>query len=332
GKGVKTSVNVESVVGYYLAKLTIGENNYDLVIDTGSALTWIGNKKKFVPSRSTRVTGTTFNCEFGAGYAEGNIVVETVTIGDKTFRQIIGVAKSSQSLPETDGMLGLGPTNLTLVITSKKDKAVPTIVDNLFTSQSYSFAFATTNEVKALNGRMTLGGVDSTLFKGSLTWIPKTKLFFGSYFYGVEASIYCGKKLIAKNSGGIMDSGTTLLLLHDDLFKSYMKEIPGASIETGESESAGLFKIREDMVHSIPPLYIHFGDFNAILTAEQQLFPSVGAAKIGGRKGYRYGIINTMKLQSVDEGAAFIIGMKFLEHYYTAYDGMNQRVGIATST
>ncbi|CAH7685169.1 aspartic peptidase A1 [Phakopsora pachyrhizi] len=341
GRAGGSSLNIENDVVTYLAKVTIGSNNqtFKLIVDTGSSNTWIGADQKFGLSNTTELTGSKFSVGYGSGAAQGAQIIETVNFGTKiSLRQSIGVATQTQGFSdEEDGILGLGPTSLTRGTLSTPSTEIPTVMETLFKenkipSQVLGISFAPSSANKSLNGRMTLGGVDSTLFKGPLTWVPRTLTRPAAFYWGVNTTMFCGRLVVSQNSAGIMDTGTTLILLSDAALKNYIDAIPGAILDSDPLTGTDLVMIAADQVATIPPFTIDFGNFKATLSAEQQLFPETISRQFGGKAGQRYSVISSLGPIQGLGGLDFIIGQKFLEHFYTAYDGTNNAVGLAPST
>ena len=80
--------------------------------------------------------------------------------------QSIGVASSAQGFQGVDGILGIGPVDLTEGTVSG-NAPVPTVTDNLFAqgtiaNDSIGIFYQPTTEEGALNGELTFGGVDSS--------------------------------------------------------------------------------------------------------------------------------------------------------------------------
>lgn len=62
-----------------------------------------------------------------------------------------------------------------------------------------------------------------TRFTGTITYVPITKTSPASKYWGVDQEIQYGSETIMNNSAGIVDTGTTLVLLPSDAFESYQK-------------------------------------------------------------------------------------------------------------
>ena len=80
--------------------------------------------------------------------------------------QSIGVASSAQGFQGVDGILGIGPVDLT-DSTLSTGQPIPTVTDNLFAqgtigNDSLGISYEPTTSDGAVNGELTFGGVDST--------------------------------------------------------------------------------------------------------------------------------------------------------------------------
>lgn len=96
------------------------------------------------------------------------VVTDTVTLGPGLViqNQSIGVASSAQGFQGVDGILGIGPVDLTSS-TLSTGELVPTVTDNLFSqgtisSDSIGISYEPTTADGSLNGELTFGGVDSS--------------------------------------------------------------------------------------------------------------------------------------------------------------------------
>ena len=95
-------------------------------------------------------------------------VTDTVTIapGLVIQNQSIGVASTAQGFDGVDGILGVGPADLTAGTVSNTD-SVPTVVDNLFAQGTISEAslgifYQPTTSSDTINGELNFGGIDQS--------------------------------------------------------------------------------------------------------------------------------------------------------------------------
>lgn len=98
------------------------------------------------------------------------IDTDTVTLSSTLViqNQSIGVASSAQGFQGVDGILGIGPVDLTTG-TLSTGQAVPTVTDNLFAqgtiaSDSIGISYEPTSAEGTINGELNFGGTDSTKY------------------------------------------------------------------------------------------------------------------------------------------------------------------------
>ncbi|KAH9808895.1 aspartic peptidase A1 [Melampsora americana] len=356
--GPGATVVVTNAVVSYLADIKVGSHgqSFKLIIDTGSSNTWVGSRTRLKSSHSTIPTGSTFSVSYGSGSAWGTEVLEKVSVSPSiSVNQSIGIASESFGFSDVDGILGVGPSRLTVGTQTEPKKQIPTIIDTLYHAKKIArpilgVFFAPSHNNTAQNGRLTFGGVQRSLFTGKMTWIPKTLTKPASSYYGVNLTITASRKSIMLNKAGIIDTGTTLVLLPDDAFKRYVAMIPNATILDD-----GLVMFPNSSIRHIPTLEFDFGGFKATLSANQQVLPIDQAHYYGASTRKRYSYVSAMGTPS-GTGLDFIMGQKvklvpshlvlltlcllihnddgsfhskFLENYYTAYDSQSGSVGIA---
>ena len=112
---------------------------------------------------------------YGSGSFSGTEYTDTVTLGSLTVtKQSIGVASRSTGFSPYDGILGIGPTDLTEGTVSGVS-SVPTFTDNLYSQgtipvDSVAVSFEPTTTSSVTNGELTFGGVDSSKYSGSILY------------------------------------------------------------------------------------------------------------------------------------------------------------------
>ncbi|KAG0276487.1 hypothetical protein BGZ96_003258 [Linnemannia gamsii] len=321
----------------YIASVGIGSppTNYNLIVDTGSSLTWIGANKAYVQTSTSQPTTNTFSLSESSISASGDMYTDQVTLasGLVVTVQSIGVASSSTGLKGVDGVLGLGPTDLTIgILSPDTTSSIPTVIDNLFAEGtitehdvSLSFEPITDSSGSQENGEATWGGTDSSKYTGSITFVPITATSPASNYWGIDASIGYGDTTILSTTAGIVDSGTTLLLLASDAFKKYQSVTGGVP-----DISTGLLTITSDQYASLQSLFFTIGGTRFEYTANAQIWPRSLNSAIGGTAGSIYLIVADNGANS-GSGRDFVLGQAFMERFYTVFDTANKRVGIATT-
>ena len=141
-------------------------------------------------------TGQPVSASYGAGYFDGmtynlkDIIIvmfmlmlgteftDTLTLGEGIVitKQSIGVASDSSQFSSVDGILGIGPVDLTLnTLLKEQTTTIPTVTDNLYhqgtiSENIVSISFEPATSPVVTNGELTFGGTDSTKHTGSIAY------------------------------------------------------------------------------------------------------------------------------------------------------------------
>ncbi|KAF8204086.1 aspartic protease [Pholiota molesta] len=320
----------------YVASIGVGSpaTTYSLLIDTGSSNTWVGAGTSYVKTSTSVQTSNKVSVTYGSGSFSGTEFTDTVTIasGLVITKQSIGVASTSSGFSGVDGILGIGPLDLTQgTLSPATTTTIPTVTDNLFsagaiTAHSIGISFEPTTVDETVNGEITWGGTDSSKFTGSITFIPITTTSPASEFWGINQSIrYGASTTILATTAGIVDTGTTLVLIATNAFTKY-KTATGGVLDN----NTGLLKITSTQFSNLQSLFFIAGGATFELTANAQLFPRSLNTDIGGTASSIYLIVNDLGSNS-GQGLDFINGYTFLERFYSVFDTANKQVGFATT-
>ncbi|RPD62286.1 acid protease [Lentinus tigrinus ALCF2SS1-6] len=300
----------------YTMSLGVGSpaTDYTLLIDTGSSNTWVGADRSYVKTSTSKSTGKSVNVEYGSGSFSGTEYTDTVTLSDGLViqKQSIGVASTAQGFDGVDGILGIGPVDLTEGTVS--DKApVPTVTDNLFAqgtieSDSIGIFYQPTTKQGAPNGELTFGGVDSSKTTGDVTFVPITSTSPASAYWGIDQDVTYGSSSTSLLSGsaGIVDTGTTLLLLATDAFQAYQRAT-GAKLD----QSTGLLSLTEAQFSKLQSLFFAIGGTTFELTPNAQIWPRALNSTIGGEEGKIYLVTADLDSES-GQGLDFISAYSLL--------------------
>ncbi|KAI1786212.1 acid protease [Ganoderma leucocontextum] len=327
-------VPVTNAVVTYTASVGVGTppTSYDLIIDTGSSNTWVGAGKAYVQTSSSVDTGDEVEVIYGSGLFFGEEYTDTVIIGDLVIKnQGVGVAEIAFGFDGVDGILGIGPVDLTEGTTSSGGE-IPTVLDTAFGAGSIDanligVSFEPTTQESVTNGELTFGGVDDSKFTGDIVYVPITSTSPASDYVGIDQSITYGSAgtTILASTAGITDTGTTLVLLASDALAAY-QTATGAVADN----NTGLLKITADQFASLESLFFHIGDTTYEFTPNAQIWPRALNTEIGGDADSIYLVTADLGSNS-GEGLDFIDGYTFLERFYYVYDVTNARVGFATT-
>jgi saccharopepsin len=147
--------------------------------------------------------------------------LDTVTLNSDLIikNQSIGVGAPgfNAGLPSSfDGILGLGPVDLTQGTVSNTNE-VPTVMDNLHAQGTISSevlgVFFSPASSSDSTGELTFGGYDASKIIGEVSYVPITSTYPSSRSWGIDQSIRYGGTVILSNTAGIVDTGTTLILI-----------------------------------------------------------------------------------------------------------------------
>nr|WPL92273.1 aspartic protease U42611 [Ganoderma boninense] len=331
------SVPADNQAVDYVINVEVGSPNaitYSLLVDTGSSNTWVGAGRSFVQSSSTRQTRDAVSVTYGSGSFSGTEFTDTVALGPglTISGQSIGVATTSQGFDGVDGIVGIGPVDLTVGTLSPDTRStIPTVTDNLFaqgiiTEDLVSVSFEPTSVPEIVNGELTFGGTDSSKFSGSINFVPLTQTSPASLFFGIDQSIRYGTSTnILSSTAGIVDTGTTLILIATDALTRYQRATGAVA-----DRATGLLRLTTAQFANLQSLFFTMGGVTFELTPNAQIWPRALNTAIGGNANSVYLIVGSIGTRS-GEGLDFINGMTFLERFYSVFDTANSRVGIANT-
>ncbi|KAJ6611442.1 acid protease [Mycena sp. CBHHK59/15] len=339
GSSVGQTIAVTDAAVTYTACVGVGQpaTNYNLLIDTGSSNTWIlgTSSKPYKPTSTSKDTRNKFEITYGLGSCSGTEYTDEVTLSPKLVikDQPIGVADQANQMDGLDGILGIGPVDLTLNTmtpdSSNKD-GILTVTDNLLkqkliSSECIGVSYVPTTSADAANGSLSFGGPDSSKYTGKLNYVPITKQAPASNYWGIEQSVSYGSDMIMNECAGIMDTGTTLVMIASDAFEEYRKQT-GATMD----QSLGLLTVTEEQYNNMQSMYFDIGGVKYEFTKNAQIFPRSMNASLGSPEDKICLIIADMGTLS-GQGLDFINGFAFLQRFYSVYDVSNSQVGIATT-
>ncbi|KAJ7636405.1 putative cathepsin E [Roridomyces roridus] len=317
----------------YIAQTKVGSQTFDLLVDTGSSNTWVGAHTKFVPGRTANSTGHAVKDSYGKGNFSGIEYIDAVSVGGIGVKQqSIGVAQFATGFPsELDGILGLGPVQLTNG-TVQGVSEVPTFIQNLLSEGviaqnilGISFAPLQGIAPESPNGVLTFGGVDANFFKGNITYTPRIPPF-----WGISAcSFKFGPNSLGPNStasySGFVDTGTTLILLPSPVFTAFLNLTKG-SVDPSTGFIA--FPANGKPTHDVSFVV---GGTTFTMTPEQYLLPETQYASWGitAQEAQASGGYALFGNAETAGAPGFVLGIGFLEFFYSVYDTENDRVGLA---
>lgn len=178
-------------------------------------------------STSAVLTGETWSISYGDGSsASGNVYTDVVNIGGTSVTgQAVELAETISSefqSDPSDGLLGLAFSSINTVTPDQQQtffaNAESALDSPLFTA----------NLKKGEPGSYNFGYIDSTEYTGAITY---TNVDNSQGFWGFTSSGYTvgSGTAVTESIPAIADTGTSLLLLPDDVVSAYYAQVSGSS-------------------------------------------------------------------------------------------------------
>ena len=139
------------------------------------------------------------------------------------------------------------------------------------------FAPTTTNQ--STNGEMTFGGINNNRTTRDVEFVPITSTSPAGKYWGIDQDVTYGTSntTILSSGSGIVDTGTTLLLLATDAFNNYVSAT-GATVDS----DTGLLYISPESYANVQSLFFQVGNTTFEFTRDAQTFPRALNTVIGG--------------------------------------------------
>src|SRR5690242_9800542 len=197
----------------------------------------IGQHAAFDASKSTtfkKTEGAQWKISYGDGSgAAGTVGTDTVTIGGvKVEGQTVELANQvSQSFVQdtnTDGLVGLAFSNLNTVNDGTKKTPQKTFFDNVM--GNLDMPVFTADLDPDGTGVYEFGKIDATKFEGEMAWIPvKAETGFWQF---ASTKFAVGDQMFENPQGSdaIADTGTSLLLVDQQVADAYYSKVQGAQL------------------------------------------------------------------------------------------------------
>ncbi|KAG0304835.1 hypothetical protein BGZ98_004958 [Dissophora globulifera] len=325
------SVPITDALVHGLVTINVGAGDYTLIVDSGSANTWVGAKKPYQPGPNSKDTGETVTVHYGSGNFSGKAFLDNVDLSSRLVvpGQNVGAAETSTGFSDVDGVLGLGPSDLSNGTTSGGG-VIPTVTDNLFTqgkinSDLVAISLEPSTHEGAVNGEISFGEVDASKYTGDINYTPITLTSPASTYWGLDASLKYGASgtVMLSLTAGIIDHTTSQLLLATDAFQKF-QEATGATPD----EATGLLTVPS--ADTLESLFFQVDEVRYEITPNALIWPRAFNSIIGGKAGSTYLVVGDHGSPS-GSGIDFVIGYSILRRFYTVLDTGNHRIGIATT-
>jgi len=310
----------------YLETVKIGTSpqTMNMDFDTGSSDLWVfstslsssesSGHTLFDPAKSSTFQdyqGGTFSIEYGDGSsASGTVGFDKVNIGGATAtRQAVEIATqvSGSFIQDTksDGLVGLAFSSINTVQPQQQNTFFENVRDQL-----KSFVF-TANLEDGSGGSYTFGEIDSSQYTGEIhyTDVDNSNGFW--QFTSDSYSIGGNTSKCTTCSPAIADTGTSLLLVDEDIVQAYYAKVTSAQV----SQTQGGYVY--DCSETLPNFAVAVGSYMASIDGSKLTY-----AQVGG--GQCFGGIQSNSGENIQ-----IYGDMFLKNFLAVFDGENTQFGVA---
>ncbi|KAG2064479.1 acid protease [Suillus decipiens] len=305
----------------YTVRVVIGNppTNYDLVVDSTTAITWVGASATHPYFSSSGVnTNVPVAVDYHFGTFQGTIWEDEITFSERVNipRMLIGVASAMQNIA-ADGVLGIGPTLSGCgALPSFPNQMLPTVVDRLveqetITRSVVSIFFKPTVANEDNNGELCFGGTNPRKYLRYPGYIDITTTHPSSLHWGINQWIRYRNVQILSYSPGIVDSGCTFLYLSIDAYERY-RVATGGTLNLAN----GLLQISLQQYNDLHELEFHTDTINLKLVSNVQIWPRSLNNKINGGENDIFLVVRSLKTPTGTDAS-------------TLFDGNMRRVGFA---
>ena len=246
----------------------------------------IGNHSIYDPKKSASaklLSGASWDISYGDGSsAKGNVYTDTVSVGGSvaTGQAVELASKVSKQFVDdyaSDGLLGLAfdsintgkfeilPSANCLVYrnTRRTNTLIvsPTTQKPFFSNVKANLAapLVTADLNQDATGSYDVGFIDSTKYTGSITYLPANN---SQGFWGVTSTSYGvgdSSNMTTKSIEAIVDTGTSLLLVPQDVLDAYYGQVKGA--KNSKSDQGYIFPCQA----TLPDFIIGLGEYDAVI-------------------------------------------------------------------
>ena len=150
---------------------------------------------------------------------------------------------------------------------------------------------------------------DPSKFIGPIHYVDVTPIPQSSTFWGITQTVSYGRfNLIIPFAAGIVDTGTSLLLIPTEAFKKYQEATGGVM-----DEATGLLRITTSQFAKLESMFFVIGHSTFEFTPNAQIWPRKLNGVIGGAEGAIYLIVASSGV-SIDDTSAvqFLNGFVWL--------------------
>ncbi|KIM74193.1 hypothetical protein PILCRDRAFT_828488, partial [Piloderma croceum F 1598] len=268
----------------------------------------------FDPSQSSNwqpLDGYTWSIQYGdKSGASGTVGTDVVTVGGTLVSgQAVEIATqvSSQFVSDTanDGLLGLAFSSANTVRPKPQstffDTAKPSLSSPVFTVDLNYHA----------PGTYDFGFIDSSKYTDSITYADVDSSG-GRWLIAGSGYAIGDNPFVPYNIDAVPDTGTSLILLPDDIVTAYYDQVPGSSYDS--AQAGYTFPCSA----ALPDFTLGIGDYLGVVPGEYINYAPAGSKCFGG-------------IQSSTSVGINLYGDVFIKSQFIIFDGSDTpRVGFAS--
>ncbi|KAF8523023.1 acid protease [Gautieria morchelliformis] len=305
----------------------------DVLVDTGSAILWVGGEQPYQPGPSTQVLNSTFGVGYGIGGVSGTAFRDTVVIGEASgSAQIIGAANVTNGfnlVRPIDGILGLGPSGSNAGDVSGFN-STPTFVETLVADKSidqplFGIYISPLGQdgIPEGTGEITFGGVDPARIRGDITWVDQTPPLDFHWEFNVSSFSFGGITLNTSAPARTDTGALAIGIPFDELFA--IRDAFNGTIAFDNSSLSSLLSFPSNATATLPSLDFTLGNTMFSIPpwryiVPRSLYPSLNVTDNPA--------LSHTWIASAGPGS-YQFGQKWLENAYSVYDMANHRIGFA---
>lgn len=316
----------------YIATFGIGTaGNFSLLVDSGSADTWVPSTVctncSSVHHKLGKSTSKTFaaispqkafKIAYGTGDVSGHLGNDTLQISGYKLNHTFGLATTessdfSDSSVPFDGLMGLAKSQLS-------SSGTPTPIEQLYSTgqvaqpvMGYHLGRASDG---SNDGEVTFGGVDPFKFKGDLTEVENVSTE-GFWEAKLDAVSFNGSKISLSGSysrSAILDTGTTLIVAPQADADALHTAIPGA-----KSDGQGGYTIPCTTAGQVS---FSFGGKTWPMDARDMTFLPLDDNNLKGD------CISAISAGNVGQKGEWLVGAAFLKNVYFATNTKSNTIAL----
>ncbi|XP_010215562.1 PREDICTED: cathepsin E-like [Tinamus guttatus] len=318
----------------YYGVVSVGTppQEFTVVFDTGSSNFWVPSayciseacrvhqRFKSFQSDSYEHGGEAFSLQYGTGQLLGiagrdTLQISNISIKGQDFGESVFEPGVTFALAHFDGVLGLGYPSLAV------GNALPvfdSIMNQGLVEQPLFSFYLKRGENTENGGELILGGIDHSLYKGSIHWVPVTeKSYWQIHLNNIK--IQGRVAFCSHGCEAIIDSGTSLITGPSSQIRRLQAYIGATPSQMGE------YVIDCRRLSSLPHITFTIGHREYKLTAEHYVIQESIDDQTFCMSGFQSLDISTRT------GPLWILGDVFMSAFYCIFDRGNDRVGFAKS-